>query len=637
VTFGARQRPPRLVVRTLIATFCAIAVVLGAALITLTIETRLRVKAEVAANLDASQRAFALLESRRQKEAELLALNFADSPTLKAALDTYQAETRRSGSGDTADLVATVQHEVEKLSLRVSADAVVVAVPGKGRDVWDVLASGGARSAAWPRGTHLPAAGDVAAADSVVAMPAGTFRVVSAIVDLQGVSIGRLLLATSLDDRYAKDLSALSRARTAVIVNGRLIASNLDPERKAALAALGTLPAQGIVQLGADQQAVRQLFRSGNAGFYAVDSIGAAAAQATTAASEAILVIALGALGLGAVVSLWLARVVARPIDHLSQELRRMTSAREFSRRLPLSGSSQELDALTGTFNEMMTSLVAAEDETEAAYVAAIKALAAALDARDPYTSGHSERVSALAVMVGRHMTLADDEIEVLRLGALLHDIGKIGIRDRVLSKRGPLTDEEFEIIKTHPTVGANILRHVPFLTRHMPIVELHHEQPDGRGYPHGLFGHATPLLARIVHVADAFDAMTSARAYRPAQGESHALAELTRHRGTQFDPEVVDAFMAAWRAQGGSDGMPSWRRSWPARGRRTHQLPPTERASRYAYDPGYRRFRPVHCEPRRPQRLSPGVRAAAVPREWAPIRSSRRLAFSRETGPAAG
>ena len=86
-----------------------------------------------------------------------------------------------------------------------------------------------------------------------------------------------------------------------------------------------------------------------------------------------------------------------------------------------------------------------------------------------------------------------------------------------------------------------------------MPIVELHHEQPDGRGYPHGLFGHATPLLARIVHVADAFDAMTSARAYRPAQGESHALAELTRHRGTQFDPEVVDAFMAAWRAQGGA------------------------------------------------------------------------------------
>ena len=264
---------------------------------------------------------------------------------------------------------------------------------------------------------------------------------------------------------------------------------------------------------------MRQLFRSGRAGFYAVDSISTAAAEATATASAAILIVALGALGLGAVVSLWLARVVASPIDQLSQQLRRMTTAREFSRRLPPSGSSEELDALTGTFNEMMASLVAAEDETEAAYVAAIKALAAALDARDPYTSGHSERVSALSVMVGRHMVLPDDEIEVLRLGALLHDIGKIGIRDRVLAKKGPLTDEEFEIIKTHPTVGANILAHVPFLSAHMPIVELHHEQPDGRGYPHGLFGHATPLLARIVHVADAFDAMTSARAYRPAAG----------------------------------------------------------------------------------------------------------------------
>jgi len=150
VTFGGPRRPPRLVVRTLIATFCAIAVVLGAAFLTLTIETRLRVQAEVAANLDASQRAFAMLESRRRQEAQLQAQNFADSPTLKAALDTYQAETHRGASGDTSDLVATVQHEVEKLSSRVSADAVVVAVPGQRRDgdVWDVLASGGARSTA---------------------------------------------------------------------------------------------------------------------------------------------------------------------------------------------------------------------------------------------------------------------------------------------------------------------------------------------------------------------------------------------------------------------------------------------------------------------------------------------------------
>ena len=176
------------------------------------------------------------------------------------------------------------------------------------------------------------------------------------------------------------------------------------------------------------------------------------------------------------------------------------------------------------------------------AYLGAIKALAAALDARDPYTAGHSERVSALSVMLGEQLGLPPDELEVLRLGALLHDIGKIGIRDRVLTKNGPLTGEEFEIIKTHPTVGAHILRQVPMLAAHVPIVELHHERPDGRGYPHGLKGDQIPLFARIVHVADAFDAMTSARAYRAALPVSVAVSELWRFIGIDFDAQVVQA-----------------------------------------------------------------------------------------------
>ena len=134
----------------------------------------------------------------------------------------------------------------------------------------------------------------------------------------------------------------------------------------------------------------------------------------------------------------------------------------------------------------MVTSLQAAEAQTELAYVGAIKALAAALDARDAYTAGHSERVSALSVIIGRQMGLDQPQLDVLRLGALLHDIGKIGVADRVLQKNGPLTQEEFEIIKTHPTLGAHILRQIPFLSAHIPIVELHHERPDGRGYPQG-------------------------------------------------------------------------------------------------------------------------------------------------------
>jgi putative nucleotidyltransferase with HDIG domain len=136
--------------------------------------------------------------------------------------------------------------------------------------------------------------------------------------------------------------------------------------------------------------------------------------------------------------------------------------------------------------------------------------------------------------------------LEVLRLGALLHDIGKIGVSDAVLRKPGALTAEEFELIKQHPTLGARILRSVPFLSHHLPIVELHHERPDGKGYPHGLTADEIPLLARIAHVADAFDAMTSARAYRPARGSGDALAELWKCAGAQFDAEVVQALAAA-------------------------------------------------------------------------------------------
>jgi putative nucleotidyltransferase with HDIG domain len=147
---------------------------------------------------------------------------------------------------------------------------------------------------------------------------------------------------------------------------------------------------------------------------------------------------------------------------------------------------------------------------------------------------------------MGREMQLTPEDLDILRLGALLHDIGKIGISDNVLRKPEALTPEEFEAIKEHPTLGARIMRSVPFLAPHLPIVELHHERPDGRGYPYGLTSDEIPLLARIVHVADAFDAITSARAYRPARPFAEAIREVWRHAGTQFDAEVVQALVRA-------------------------------------------------------------------------------------------
>jgi putative nucleotidyltransferase with HDIG domain len=153
--------------------------------------------------------------------------------------------------------------------------------------------------------------------------------------------------------------------------------------------------------------------------------------------------------------------------------------------------------------------------------------------------------VAALSVAIGRKMQLSETDIETLRLGALLHDIGKIGVSDSILRKPGTLTLEEFEQIKRHPLLGARILKPLRFLSDHLAIVELHHEQPDGRGYPHGLRGDQIPPLASVVRVADAFDAITTARAYRPARSATEAMAELWSHAGSGFDTRVVQALAA--------------------------------------------------------------------------------------------
>ena len=274
-----------------------------------------------------------------------------------------------------------------------------------------------------------------------------------------------------------------------VLAGDEVIGSTLSStERSALLRRGGELPLDGTLDLADEPVAVRRLSDGGPIIVYGTETLGLSTHRATRNAIQILSIVAVGAMALGALVSLWLARVLAKPIDQLSQQLRvRSPPTHEFARKIARTGSSLELDAFTDTFNQMVTSLQAAEAQTELAYVDAIKALAAALDARDAYTAGHSERVSALSVIIGRQMGLDQPQLDVLRLGALLHDIGKIGVADRVLQKNGPLTQEEFEIDQDAPGARARTsCVQIPFLSAHIPIVELHHERPDGRGYPRG-------------------------------------------------------------------------------------------------------------------------------------------------------
>lgn len=174
----------------------------------------------------------------------------------------------------------------------------------------------------------------------------------------------------------------------------------------------------------------------------------------------------------------------------------------------------------------------------------AITSLAYALEAKDKYTSGHSQRVAHISVVIARELGLPHDDIERIRLAGLVHDIGKIGVKEVVLNKPGYLTEEEFQHIKYHPAMGEHILSPIVDDEKILMIVRYHHERYDGRGYPDGLSGEQIPLGARIMVVADSYDAMTSERPYRYAMSSKKAYAEIERGRGTQYSPEVVDAFI---------------------------------------------------------------------------------------------
>jgi HD-GYP domain-containing protein (c-di-GMP phosphodiesterase class II) len=249
-------------------------------------------------------------------------------------------------------------------------------------------------------------------------------------------------------------------------------------------------------------------------------------------------------------ISSFAARKITNPLEVLTESSRAIARG-DFSQRVQLS-SRTEIGELAGTFNTMseeleqfVADLKRAAEENRALFLNSIQMLAGAVDEKDPYTRGHSDRVTRYSVMLATELGLPDDFVEKLRISAQLHDVGKIGIEDRVLKKPGALTPEEFEIMKTHTTKGANILRPVKQLQEMLPGIELHHESLDGRGYPYGLKGDAIPLMARIIAVADTFDAITTNRPYQTAHDGAYAVRVINSLALKRLDPKVVAALTA--------------------------------------------------------------------------------------------
>ncbi|MFC1846055.1 HD-GYP domain-containing protein [Chloroflexota bacterium] len=195
------------------------------------------------------------------------------------------------------------------------------------------------------------------------------------------------------------------------------------------------------------------------------------------------------------------------------------------------------------------------QQEVQDGCKSAISALAATIDAKDPYTCGHSKRVKKYALLGGIQLSLSKNELEVIEYGGLLHDIGNVGISDNILRKPGPLNSQELIIMREHPMIGFNILKDIPFLEEVSRLVLHHHERYDGKGYPMGLQGADISMGARLIAIADSFDTMTTDRSYRAAINERYAIGELLQYTYTQFCPIAVDAFIAGYQKQSGNSG----------------------------------------------------------------------------------
>lgn len=268
--------------------------------------------------------------------------------------------------------------------------------------------------------------------------------------------------------------------------------------------------------------------------------------ELTAQALSFVMVVTIVALSFGYLFALG----ITRPIQSLVHSTRAISRA-EFHERVPVGGAA-EISELAETFNHMagdieeyVDKLKIAANENRELFLGSIRMIAAAVDEKDPYTRGHSGRVAKYSTMIADAMGLSDEDLDTLKISALLHDVGKIGVDDRVLKKPGKLTDEEFELMKQHPVKGANIMRPVAQLKDMLPGIELHHERMDGNGYPYGLAGDQIPMMARIIAVADTLDAITTNRPYQSAMDLEYALERIQTLAVSKFDARVVAALVS--------------------------------------------------------------------------------------------
>jgi HD-GYP domain-containing protein (c-di-GMP phosphodiesterase class II) len=286
-------------------------------------------------------------------------------------------------------------------------------------------------------------------------------------------------------------------------------------------------------------------------GVVALEDRDAAFASSDRMASQAIWACVFAAF-VASLVAILFAAQIATPLSELARGARAIADG-DFSHRIRV-WSKNETGQLARDFNRMAERLQEnmrrtreAADTNRALFIGTVRGLAAAIDGKDPYTRGHSERVAEYSAAMAVELGLSEEEVEKIRIGGLMHDLGKLAIEDKILRKPAPLTDEEFEIMREHPERGTRIMSEIPQMREYISGMRFHHEMVNGKGYPLGLEGEQIPLMARIVSVADTFDAMTTNRPYQKQMPIDVVFEKIRSMSGVRYDPAVVDALVAAY------------------------------------------------------------------------------------------
>jgi HD-GYP domain-containing protein (c-di-GMP phosphodiesterase class II) len=369
---------------------------------------------------------------------------------------------------------------------------------------------------------------------------------------------GRILQVTSVTvDENDEDIGSLSVGKyfnfsdittpVALVLNGKVIESNIPKvpldEMERALAQCRDQSECDVRLKGSSWIAMPIQSYGGGYTLLNFESVDEATASIKSKLNNLFLTLAIICMLLALLCSIASSNSIVKPIATVVSHLRSAARTGVLPELEGQSTSILEIRELTEIYNRAAASVRESSENLEAAYFEFVGSLANALDARDPYTAGHSRRVSELSCAIAAALGLGQTDIDRIRVGALLHDIGKIGIADTVLQKRGRLTGKELALVKQHPVIGRRILVGVRGFAPFLGAVELHHENWDGSGYPWGQAGEETLIDARIIHVADAYDAMTSDRSYRRGMDPERALSILGRYAGTQFDPLIVEVF----------------------------------------------------------------------------------------------